>query len=140
MKNLVGWDFPINVDRETGKIKTVSNDENVRKGIKIILNTNNFERRCLPDFGADIRPLVFHEIGSTLLGELERRVRKSIKKWESHIKDLKVDIDLSGQEKGKVAVSINYSTDFCDYTNTIIENLVMNDLSMDSEIKRDEIL
>lgn len=120
---LRGWDFPIRINKETGKIKTVEDDDNIKKGVYIILNTSNNERKGLPDFGADVKPLLFHEVNATLSIELENRVIEAIRKYESHIKTLDVEVNEDEDAKGMVKINVSYSTDINDQVTNIEQEI-----------------
>ena len=67
LNNLTGWSFPIEVDENSGRIKSVSNNDNIREGIALILETQRSERKNLPEFGAATNDFVFQNIDIYML-------------------------------------------------------------------------
>ncbi|MCD6482266.1 MAG: GPW/gp25 family protein, partial [Candidatus Izimaplasma sp.] len=53
-----GWKFPIEVDSTTGRIKTVSYEDDIKESIFIILGTGKGERIMRPDFGSNINKYI----------------------------------------------------------------------------------
>ena len=90
MAEIRGWKFPIEVDKSTGKIMTVEDNENVKQSIKIILQTQKCERIMRESFGTDINSFMFESIDYKLFNNMTREVTRSIKRWEEHIDKLSV--------------------------------------------------
>lgn len=122
ISKLKGWDFPVRIDEETGRIKTAEDDENIKKGVYIILNTSNNERKGVPNFGADIKPLLFNAVDTTLTMDLESRASDAIRRYEEHIKSLDIEVDESESSKGIVNVKVSYTTDINDQVNKLEQN------------------
>lgn len=119
MAKLKGWDFPVRIDDETGRVKIAEDDENIKKGVYIILNTSNNERKGVPNFGADIKPLLFNAVDTTLTMDLESRVIDAVRRYEEHIKSLDVEVDESSSSKGTVNVKVIYTTDINDQVDKV---------------------
>ena len=45
MATIKGWKFPIQVDKDTGKIQMIEDNENVKQDVRIILGTEQYERK-----------------------------------------------------------------------------------------------
>ncbi len=110
-KALTGWKFPIEIDPQTGKFKTVSGDEDIKEAIRIILTTKKRERIGNPQFGSNVFNFMFANINTTELSELEFEITEELNRWEPRIKDLEVEAQMDPNHKGRVYVSIRYETD-----------------------------
>ena len=53
-----GWSFPLTVDAQTGRIMTVSQEEDIEQSIRIILSTRIGERVMQPEFGCEIHKFI----------------------------------------------------------------------------------
>lgn len=104
----VGFHFPIQVDRATGKMKTVSLEEDIRQSIPIILMTRKGERVMRPDFGCNIYDYAFDTTDYTTLVQMQNAVRDALVRWEPRITDIKVHIDNSQEQEGTLFIEISY--------------------------------
>lgn len=103
-----GFKFPVQVDPLTGRVRTSTDEEDIRESIRIILGTQPGERPMLPKFGCNIHNFVFGTADYTSLMLLKREVETSLVIWEPRIKDIKADIVRSPDEDGKLLIEINY--------------------------------
>ena len=74
MSVIKGWKFPVQVDKENGRIKTVEDNENIKQSVRMILETRPNERKVVPRFGADLRPYMFETINPGVISSLEGEV------------------------------------------------------------------
>lgn len=108
---LQGWKFPIELDEQTGKIKTISGDQEIREAIKIILTTRTGERIGTPQFGSNLFEFMFASINYTELKEIEYEVNRALKRWEPRIRDLEVRAQEDLANKGKIFIDLKYRTE-----------------------------
>ena len=111
MSVIKGWKFPIQVDKNTGKIKTVEDNENIKQSVKIILGTQKHERKIIPSFGTDLRVFMFKIVDPEFVSTLKMAVESSLNRWEEHIRDLKVTINGSNGPLSYVEARVDYITD-----------------------------
>lgn len=104
----IGFHFPIQVEEATGKMKTVSLEEDIMQAIPIILMTRKGERVMRPDFGCNIHDYSFGTMDYTTLVQMENAVRDALIRWEPRIKDIEVHIDDSQEQAGTLYIEINY--------------------------------
>lgn len=103
-----GWKFPISID-DNGNFALVSEDEDIKEAILIILNTSPGERLMRPEFGCGINNYVFSVINNSNLKLIEEEVEKALILYEPRIllEDIQVSVD---ESKGsKLIISIDYS-------------------------------
>lgn len=111
MSVIKGWKFPIQVDEDNGKIKTVEDNENVKQSVKLILNTQRKERKIFTNFGTDLRNFMFEVVDPPMMTTLKSTVERSLKEWEKHIKDLHISVNATASPVSTVNTSIDYITD-----------------------------
>lgn len=104
----VGFHFPIQVDEATGKMKTVSLEEDILQAIPIILMTRKGERVMRPDFGCSIHDYAFDATDYTTLVQMENAVRDALIHWEPRIKEIDVHIDDGQEQDGALLIEISY--------------------------------
>ena len=111
MSVIKGWKFPVQVDKENGRIKTVEDNENIKQSVRMILETRPNERKVVPRFGADLRPYMFETINPGVISSLEGEVESSVKRWESHVMDMNVSIRSETGTVSYLEASVDYITD-----------------------------
>ncbi|MGN1041273.1 MAG: GPW/gp25 family protein, partial [Acutalibacteraceae bacterium] len=74
MAVIKGWKFPVQVDENTGKIKTVEDNENIKQSVRMILETHPYERKIVENFGTDLRPFMFEVISPRVISDLKDKV------------------------------------------------------------------
>lgn len=103
-----GFAFPIQVDEATGRMKTVSLEEDIAQAIHIILMTRKGERVMRPDFGCDIYDYAFGTMDYTTLVQMEHAVREALMLWEPRITDVQVQINDEQEQEGCLLIEISY--------------------------------
>ena len=102
-----GLKFPPEIDRATGRFKTVSGEESVKESIYLILMTQRSERFVRPFFGSDIMSYTFMDTGETMLSIFRRNITQTILEQEPRVSDVAVTTEIA-ERQGMVIVSINY--------------------------------
>ena len=77
-----GWKFPVEVDQTTGRIKTVSYEEDIKESVSIILKTRKGERMMMPEFGCDAWKYTFENLNASALFRMEQEIKQSVIRWE----------------------------------------------------------
>lgn len=103
----VGWSFPVQVDQKSGDVMLAAYEEDVRQAVRIILETNHGERVMRPDFGADLRALVFEPINTTTLALTRHRVEQALTLWEPRIDTVTVQVT-ADPPSGRLMIDIQY--------------------------------
>ncbi len=128
MPVIKGWKFPIQVDEVTGKIKTVEDNENIKQSVRVILETQKYERKIFPNFGTDLRSYMFEVVNPNFISGLRKSIETSLKMWESHIEDLNVAVNASSGPISKVEVAIDYITDIEPTQERVKKRVDSNDI------------
>lgn len=104
----VGFHFPLQVEEATGKMMTVSLEEDIREAISIILMTRKGERVMRPDFGCNIYDYAFDTMDYTTLVQMENTVRDALIRWEPRITDIQVHVNNEQEQEGTLLIEISY--------------------------------
>lgn len=103
-----GFHFPIEVEEATGRMKTISLEEDIKQAIHIILMTRKGERVMRPEFGCDIYDYAFDTMDYTTLFQMEQAVREALMVWEPRIIDVEVHINKEQETEGLLLIEISY--------------------------------
>ena len=103
-----GFSFPIEVDEATGRMKTVSLEEDIIQSIRIIIMTRKGERVMRPDFGCEIHEYAFDTMDYTTLVQMEHAVRQALIIWEPRITQVEVNIHSGQDQEGTLFIEVRY--------------------------------
>lgn len=103
-----GWSFPPTFRREWYGVEMLSNEEDVRSSIKIILETINRERVMLPTFGCNLQPYVFEPMNVPNIAMIEKIVKDALVFHEPRIIVEELQ-STPNQEAGVLEINIAYS-------------------------------
>lgn len=103
-----GWVFPIQADPLSGKIRTVSHEEDIRQAIRMILMTRPGERVMRPEFGCRIYDYVFGTADYTSLSRMCHAVEEALEQWEPRITEVNVDVRMENGTSGLILIEIDY--------------------------------
>lgn len=103
-----GWFFPVQADPQTGRIMTVSQEEDIAQAIRIILSTRPGERIMQPEFGCDLYQYVFGNIQKDEIIQIQQCVQEALRKWEPRIIETEVHVDTSRLSAGVLLLEIRY--------------------------------
>lgn len=112
MNGVKGWKFPININSESGKIESVNDNVAIKQSVKMILQTQIFERKIFSHYGSELRSFMFEVIDPSYISSLQKSVYNSINSCESYVKNLDVSITASNGPTSKITAEIEYNTPF----------------------------
>lgn len=109
-KNFIGtgFSFPVSIDKTTGRFVQVSEEDDIKQAIYIILMTRKGERLMRPEFGCDIHNYAFEMLDFTVLSQMKSAVSEALILHEPRIRDIEVVVRTDDQEAGKVWIDISY--------------------------------
>lgn len=103
-----GWSFPPTFRREWYGVEMVSDEENVRKNIQIILQTITGERVMLPTFGCNLQPYVFEPLNVPNIAMIEKIVKDALTIHEPRIIVGNLT-STPNQQEGLLEINIEYT-------------------------------
>lgn len=104
-----GWSFPPVFDKANRHVRMVSDEEDIAESIRIILSTTPGERLMQPEFGCNLKKLVFEKIDSTLIAELNHLIYHALLDFEPRINFLNAEIINRDELDGILHIQVNYS-------------------------------
>lgn len=103
-----GWSFPPTFNQETAAVELVSDAEDVRQSLEIILSTQPGERIMHPDFGCELNQFLFEEITQGLITGIKGIIADAILYHEPRIDLEEIEISESDDWEGLLFISIHY--------------------------------
>jgi uncharacterized protein len=107
-----GWSFPPTFNKETGTVELVSNEEDIRQSLNILLSTTLGERVMQPRYGCDLTNYVFETLNSSVIGYLKDRVKNAILYFEPRIIAEKIEVTAAESFdliEGRFTISVEYT-------------------------------
>ena len=92
----------------TGGVALVEGDAAIRQAVWLLLSTAAGERVMRPDYGCELRRLVFSPADDTTAGLAIHYVRQALARWEPRVEVLRVDAARSAEEPARLDVVLDY--------------------------------
>jgi uncharacterized protein len=80
-----GWDFPPTFEGGPDGVRMISDEEDIRSSLRILLTTTVGERRMQPRYGCNLHRLVFEPADATLQAYIKDLVKIAILYFEPRI-------------------------------------------------------
>ena len=124
----VGIEFPLdhNLTGFFRQSKTIP--QQVKSNIKNLLLTSKGERVFQPDFGCDLRDLLFEQINNETLDRVDNSIRIALDTWSPYVNINDLTIVQDESNPNEITISLEYSTTLQpDALDNITFNLVVGE-------------
>lgn len=103
-----GWDFPPTFDGGPDTVRMVSDEDDIRSSLRILLTTTVGERRMQPRYGCNVYRMVFEPADATLQAYIKDMVKIAILYFEPRI--ILNDVTLEPDPlEGRLTLIIDYT-------------------------------
>tara|TARA_E500000318_G_scaffold2899_1_gene3499 strand:- start:4362 stop:4778 length:417 start_codon:yes stop_codon:yes gene_type:complete len=106
----VGIEFPLDYSQEGFFRKTKTIRQQVKSNIRNLLLTEKGERVFQPNFGSNLKSLLFEQITPTLLENVENNIRESLSTWLPYVNVNNLVAVQDDRNLNQVLISLEYST------------------------------
>ena len=103
-----GWSFPPTFFRSEQGVMMVSDEEDIKQSLEILLHTELGERIMQSDFGCSLEPYMYETINARVSTLIKDRIREAILNHESRI-DLDTINLVQDQNEGTILINISYT-------------------------------
>ena len=103
-----GWGFPPEFSRSQKETKMISDVEDIKSSLHILLTTRLGERVMLPNYGCNLEDLLFENLNRTLITYALDLIKTAILYHEPRIDVIKLDISETDPLEGKLLIEIDY--------------------------------
>ncbi len=101
----INFDFTANP--VTGDVATVKDAVSVKRGIRNVLLTENYERLFNPEFGSGVKNILFEPMTPITAQRLEDEVASAINAWEQRAEIIQINV-ISEEEYNRYRVSVKF--------------------------------
>lgn len=105
----IGWKFPPTFDKRIKSVEMVSEEEDIRQSLYILLSTKQGERIMRPDYGSDVQSMIFEPIDVSTTTYLKETIKRAILYFEPRITLDEVIVIEDGEEDGLLLITLNYT-------------------------------
>lgn len=107
----VGWSFPPEFHKHAGNIglKTVTDDEDIRESLTILLSTTPGERVMQPAYGCRLKAMLFESISESTVTEIKDVIERAILFFEPRITLETITVDSANVYEGIININIDYT-------------------------------
>ena len=105
----IGWKFPPTFDKRIKSVEMVSEEEDIRQSLYILLSTKQGERIMRPDYGSDVQTMIFEPIDANTTTYLKESIRRAVLYFEPRITLEEVHVEEDDEEDGLLHVSLEYT-------------------------------
>lgn len=104
-----GWRFPPEFGRRNRQAVMVSEEEDIRESLRILLSTAPGERVMYPDFGCGLNNLVFHCMTLGAQTDIKNRIARAVLMHEPRVTLNQVLVDAGSMQEGVVRIELIYT-------------------------------
>ncbi|ALP53851.1 hypothetical protein Tel_12295 [Candidatus Tenderia electrophaga] len=107
----VGWGFPPEFHKHADSIQVqmVSEEEDIRESLRILLSTRPGERVMQPAYGCRIHAMVFESVNESTITEIRDVVERAVLFFEPRIRLDSIDVNTDAVYDGKIILELNYT-------------------------------
>jgi phage baseplate assembly protein W len=107
-----GWAFPPAFNKEAGNVEMVSDEQDIKQSLDILLSTSLGERVMQPKYGCNLNDYLFEDLNSSTIGYIKDRVANSILYYEPRITVEKIEVtgdDSADLLEGRFTIIVEYT-------------------------------
>lgn len=103
-----GWSFPPAFDNSRFNMKLVSDEADIGESIRILLGTTPGERIMLPEYGCNLKKLVFEKVDSMLVAELNHLIYHALLEFEPRVDFISAEIIERDELDGILHIRVSF--------------------------------
>lgn len=103
-----GWDFPPSFSKSIVSNHMLSDEEDIKSSLEILLSTIQGERIMRLDYGCNLQEMVFEPLTTTFKTYMTDLIQTAILYHEPRIDVLKITLIDTGELEGEILINIEY--------------------------------
>ena len=104
-----GWSFPPEFDRHSKDVIMVSEEEDIKQSLEILLSTAPGERIMHPSYGCGLKLLTFENLTESTMTEIQDVIDRAILFFEPRIRVGSIEVDIENVSEGIINIEVNYT-------------------------------
>jgi Bacteriophage baseplate protein W len=116
----IGWKFPPEFDRQSKSVTLVSEEQDIKESLFILMSTRPGERVLQPEYGCDLSVLNFESINEGLINRASEIIHDAVLHFEPRIILDDVSVSTKNMYDGVLEISLEYSIRKTNKRNNIV--------------------
>jgi Bacteriophage baseplate protein W len=116
----IGWKFPPEFDRQSKSVTLVSEEQDIKESLFILMSTRPGERVLQPEYGCDLSVLNFESINEGLINRASEIIHDAVLHFEPRITLDDVSVSTKNMYDGVLEISLVYSIRKTNKRNNIV--------------------
>ena len=104
-----GWSFPPDFNRRARDVTMVSEEEDIRQSLEILLSTTPGERIMNPAYGCGLKLLTFENISESTVTEIQDVISRAVLFFEPRVRVDTNEVDVEEFNRGIITIHLNYT-------------------------------
>lgn len=104
-----GWGFPPDFDKNSGTVRLVSGEEDIKESLHVLMATKPNERVMQSAYGCGLRSLVFENIDSSAITLIKETIKRAVIFFESRIDLEDIEVDETRAYEGVLLINLIYT-------------------------------
>lgn len=104
----IGWDFPPEFSKDLSEVIMISEEEDIKSSLEILLTTRLGERVMLPNYGCNLQEFLFEKLDRTLITYAKDLIETAILYHEPRIDVIHIDVSETDPLEGMLIIKIEY--------------------------------
>jgi phage baseplate assembly protein W len=105
----VGWGFPPTFSSRNLVVETVTELEDIKQSLYVLISTTPGERLMNPAYGCDLQRLVFERINDALFSEIKSMVSYAIYMFEPRVTVDEIVVQVESYEEGIIRILVEFT-------------------------------
>ena len=115
-----GWSFPPEFSRNSGRVKMVSAEDDIKESLHILFSTSPGERVMQPTYGCGLKTMMFEIISESIVTEIKDVVERAILFFEPRITLNSIEINSERAIEGVLEIFLNYTVRTTNSRNNMV--------------------
>ena len=98
----------------------VSDEDDIKQSLRIILLTSMGERIMRPDFGSKLRESVFRKMNSVAVNTMKDNIKRAILEFEPRVTLDSIELNTADTLAGKLDIQLNYTVKAINIRSNIV--------------------
>jgi uncharacterized protein len=103
-----GWGFPPEFKKSNKSVVMISDEEDIKSSLEILLSTKVGERIMQPKYGCNMDELIYNPLNRTLKTYVSDLIKTAILYFEPRIDLEKISIDKGDDLNGELLIILDY--------------------------------
>jgi hypothetical protein len=103
-----GWSFPPTFDKGGATVEMLSDEDDIRSSLEILLSTSTGERIMQPKYGCDLKRFLFEPLNTSMKTLIKDLVKKSILYFEPRVKLEDISL-VTDDNNGVLVITVEYT-------------------------------